>query len=344
MSSRPAHGNRSSRTSQRRQDSTGAKDNTKTSPKDPLHNDQPTSGTMKALDAEIAELESKLSVLKQQRIEVKEREDSLTPQQTNLLKNKSPRKLQKDLGWLQHSLKDLRFKAVHAGKSERQWAQQRLPSVRSKIADAIRVLAYVADKRNRNPPNEIVKTSKFAIHTLIDGEEVPIPPGYTVHLHNNKVVDYYRAAAIIKRVQVQDQLTKFWLKTVLVQCRLHKELQAQHAAFKRAENQRKLAQKEKESLARHWFVSLVRQAALQKKLQVAQQEYEDCRDEYLWYIEETKQQEVPKEPPPKPPPPKPKQKRGKSKHRGASKQNHDDHSEDFWTTFHAKLDAIKKSL
>ena len=53
----------------------------------------PESGTVSALDAEIAELMGRVPKLKQERKEAKEREGMLTPSQFNLLRSKSRRKI-----------------------------------------------------------------------------------------------------------------------------------------------------------------------------------------------------------------------------------------------------------
>lgn len=312
-SRRSAHGNRSSSTLQRGQSRAQKIVTTKPSPS-PKSNSQPPSGTVQALDKDIGKLEQQLQQLKTQRREALESEVELAPSQRALLKSKSRRKIEKDLAWLKAQLSNCKKDSMSDTGAGR-WAKRQLATLRVKIADAVQVLHYIADKRK----SRVLDTVKVARGTNLgdfksrDGEVQPIPDGYMVHTHTSQesVFDYYRAAAIIQKVQVQDRLVKFWLNTALIQCRLHKALKAQQATVKSLENRYSVAQKEKENFARCWFTSLVRQAALQNKLQVVQQDYNDCQDEYLWFIEETRQKAVPKEPPPKPPL-KPK-KRGKQK-------------------------------
>ena len=48
-------------------------------------------------------------------------------------------------------LTDLKAKALQGSKGERGWAAQQLAPLRAKIAGAVRVLGYIADKRQMQP-------------------------------------------------------------------------------------------------------------------------------------------------------------------------------------------------
>jgi predicted nucleic acid-binding Zn-ribbon protein len=210
----------------------------------------PESGTVQALDKQIAELSDKLSKLKRERKEVKGREGVLTPSQLNLLRSKSKRKIEKDLVWLTSRLTDMKTKAKMGSKAERGWAAQQMAPLRVKITDAVQVLRYLADTRKEQPQDGRQRKPPPAdnIETLTVAQELPMPdgskewfiPGQTVHTQGHpgyeRVVDFYYVAAIVNKRKMLNRWVKYWWDSVTMQCQLQKRLQAAGADAQRWEH------------------------------------------------------------------------------------------------------------